>query len=954
MAASYVLSNRFCAFTFSADPTYGLVLTSWQRLGGHLWTNVDGRIWGVKVWDSTAPNAASTAFNSPATVTVAQTGKTLLVATWPSLATLGGDTLTATMTASLDEEQDWLKITLSVRWVGVPTRCSADIVDALFLSHALFQRPNDVAHMPFSYGHISRDPGTHLQFSAPPGTAFGFLGRNEWLWPSGAGWAMPGPWNYYETATKNGWMVWLEGGDDEFLSVRWESDGTNMEWDSHYEPPDHVVIGNRGQELAPPFTFCLRPMFVRNIHGWWDASNFYRQRYEATKPVGYVPQRAFRTDLTEFERRYAVWIDFSCQTTPHSLGDGLPGDMATMVRGLRYSLRAGKDLPIRGTIEAPSYNTDAPGEALNGDLASKVAALLADNVFLTAWVPGVLGPWGWDIRQWLTNERRWWSDFGGLHLLREDRKGYLAGDTEDTLNNYGTRYYRERQYSVISWDPGTLTATLATDPSADGFGPATGCGAVLERGTTTRLAIAAVAAIGSFTIQVTAAFANFAGNPLTPQAGDTVVLLQPYQAGDPGVAVGLMLCPHALAADPTVLANFVLQAGSGQELTYALCGRYYDLTSDVWQRQPTLFTGDRRLNWCYRDHNQIPGAAANNYRPHSRGGGKWLHQARRTLLLAIRDAFRAAQLSAGRRPYYTGAHEYLDQTVHDVIELGFHGLGDQSTWRDVSSVDPSVHKYLCVPSYAAVHSGRAWARSINQEMTSALAATGTGADDPLFRRYTAFFLAANWPYGMTPPTISFFENNAFGIPFIDILNDKTTMPAETRLIVALWRQIVMAEMQDADEFMHQGTMLAPAEIDYALTDTTTGLTGSNFSSATYDVLYDRAAFPRVVACPWLHRDGRVCLIGTNWSDTDAKWAGVLDTEGWGFGPPGSQELRRHPPHRTTGVQDRDTDCFFDTRLAKLVLNRVPRWSVFRVYFHPEPSAKRFVFLNSRRWARRAP
>jgi hypothetical protein len=145
----------------------------------------------------------------------------------------------------------------------------------------------------------------------------------------------------------------------------------------------------------------------------------------------------------------------------------------------------------------------------------------------------------------------------------------------------------------------------------------------------------------------------------------------------------------------------------------------------------------------------------------------------------------------------------------------------------------------------------------------------------------------------------------------------------------LWVQIVQAELSQADVYMHQGQMMNPAELDDEITDTTMGLAQSTFANDyhTYDVLYDRAAFPRVTHGCWRARDGSVMVVLANWTFRDARWGGVLDLAGFGFVTAGPPELRPISVRRTDAFGATSADVAFDRLTGRLVLANVAALSV---------------------------
>jgi hypothetical protein len=926
--ATYTLSNGLVSFAFVDDATFGFKFIAMLRTAQiHVWGNHDGRLWTATLFDAIAPQAGPVVLDPDrAHVTALQATAGKFEATWSDVPALGGDLLNVTFRARLEQNEDFLRCTLEASWSGGAARTALDAISVLPLAVPPFQRGDDAACMAMIGGILSRDPITHLRHAAAPNTPFGTLSRNEWFFPSGHGWSMP-LWGYYETRTKQGWMAWLEEFQGAPTAVLFESDGSDLVLRASEPQPDHVVAGNGGQPLGMTSTLCLRPLSIRTRHGWAEIGQLYRDRYEATEPIGFVPQRAFRKDLSEKERAASVFVDIEATGETHAPGDGKPGEVVSLLQRLRAGAGISLDVPMRGTVEGPSYNLDAPREAPNGDLAKKMLALPGLNVFLSVWYPNSLGPELWDLRQWIApastlSDRRWHTTWDVIHLLHESRSGFLDGDGDDTLLQERDRYYRERTYPVLSFTPPTRTVTVAGSPASDGFVGDTV--AILVRGTTLRLAQAQVEGFGPGMVLLAGLPTDSAGVERTPRAGDSLVVRQALHTTDP-----LLICPHAALQGEAYFAALRENVVAGIERNAHVCGRYVDAWTSVRERQPDDGLGLRRIPFCYRDHlawTQKDG----KFTSHPRGGGTWLGAAYRDFAAALRQSGRDSQSGNGREVCFFLATEFLDEYTHDLFDVGFTPVGTGRIWRNTDGVDPADHRYLAVPLYALVHAGRVVQRALNQEFSTALA--DPSKDRPELREFLAFCLASDWPYGMTAPTFSFFQSDT--IPMYDLFAESIYRPLgavsrDVRRVRDLWVQIVQAELRQAAVYMHEGQMMIPAELVDELTDTTTGMAQSTFANDyhTYDVLYDRADYPRVTHGCWRARDGSVMVVLSNWTFRDARWGGVLDLEGFGFDTAEPLEPRPVTVRRTDAFGAASADVAFDRLTGRLVLANVAALSV---------------------------
>src|SRR5262245_60794882 len=249
--ATYTLQNGAVSFAFVDDATVGFKFIGMLRLGqSHVWGNHDGRLWTATLFDALDPLGPRIALDPDrAHVTGLNATSSLLEVTWTNLPALGGDLLNVTFTARLAADEDFLRCTLAASWSGGATRAAVDAIGPLPLAVPPFHRGDDVACMAMLGGIVSRDPIEHLRFAAAPGKPFGQLDRNEWFFPSGHGWSMP-LWGYYETRTKQAWMLWFEQASGAPISVRFESDGADLTWRASEPQPDHVLAGNGGRALG--------------------------------------------------------------------------------------------------------------------------------------------------------------------------------------------------------------------------------------------------------------------------------------------------------------------------------------------------------------------------------------------------------------------------------------------------------------------------------------------------------------------------------------------------------------------------------------------------------------------------------------------------------------------------------------------------------------------------------
>ena len=371
-------------------------------------------------------------------------------------------------------------------------------------------------------------------------------------------------------------------------------------------------------------------------------------------------------------------------------------------------------------------------------------------------------------------------------------------------------------------------------------------------------------------------------------------------------------------------------------------GYYLDLYTDPTMPKPT----PGYQQFCYRDHSGWSAIDA-GYDPHPLGGGSWHQEAKHELLRSMKTVARERQEAAGRVPFFWLSAEDMDETTQWLVDYCWHVVASGDLWRNCDGFDPAIHGYLAVPLYAVVHAGRTRGRALLQEFSTALLENAAPYNDPALHRFMGYVLASEWPYGLTFPALSFWETNT--IPLRDPWDESRYQPAgpistTVRSLRDLWVQMVSAELRFARKYLRAGQFEAPAALDAARTDFTTGLADTVYSNQyfSYDVLYPRATTPRVTHGVWRADDGSVCVLLVNWTDTAARWAGTIDLAGCGLGEPGSGASRRIKVERLDSTGTPTETLEFDADTGDLELATVPAFTVTAVTLTIEPSKRRAI------------
>lgn len=929
--AAYVLGN----FRFVTDDISGLRLHSFTREGA-TWTNREFELWRAIVFDTTLNVTGATSMFHPVAeklTSVVVTGHSL-VATWSNMKVGGLDALNATLTLTLADSTDWLNASLSVEWVGTPTRYAIDSLCVLPLRIAPRNRGTDFAVVPTVFGILSEDPIRHLRYDPSIGGTQGlFRGkfRNVGWWPSGRDWST-GIFAYYETTEAQGFMVWNERWDLTLFTVCWQSDGENMVFEPYVPQPDNVLVGNNGRTLEAT-DFCLRAYQITNAHGWWDAGVFYKQRLIEKQPSWFQEIRTRRDDLSTYEKGPFVHLDLAL-----SSWTGSTSYLDTLIGQMKTGLGITDSTPVFAIGDIHNCNLIEPYEAEIGDARATLITLFGKNVFAGKWEPSNpdgaggaslgFGPRIWSKFIWSGDNKRWWSNLDMTGVLRGSRSGYLAGGGNDRLQQFdkAPMYYRERAYTVTNWDAGTKTATVSGTPSADGF-PATPLRAnVLPQGGGA-MGQAAVTSLGANTIVVTTLFTDGQGATVTPANGDTIEVM----TSEPGV-IG---CPHAMANSTALLSNMEANGMNGKFAVHRTCSTYVDTYDEPNHVTPVEF-----LETCYRDHSSWSKIDA-GYVRHPYGGGNWWATSKRQFFKALKDSVHSLQQATVGLKAYLMHCEDTSEVTNDIFDISWHTISSGQLWRSTAGIDPAIDKYKAIPLFATIHAGRVFCRATAQEFSTAALVNAAPYNDPELHKTMAYWLGIEWCYGQTLPMLSLFAHDTYGAAALNLWDDTLYVSGggaianEVKQIRDLWVQINHAELNWIQEYLRYGDFMPPGEVDFENTDWTIGRANTTYTTTyySYDILYDRARYPNVVHAVWRSQmDGSILVILTNWTSSVSSWAATLATEAF--------RSSQHPTTFSaavldyTGAQDGDTLLDFNPDTGAVLVQDIPAYSIKAVLLMP--------------------
>jgi hypothetical protein len=882
-ATTYVLENASARFTFKRDTVAGFRLVSMERLESGLpvstWAQADTDLWSATVFDCTQANPLQTSvvMPSPNNLSVESSTASAITILWAGNTIDGVDSFDVTMTLELRAGEDWLRCAIAFAWIGTPARYAIDSFRVLPLRIAPRDRGSDFAVLPNVTGILAQDPVETLRYnpgSGRPSATFGNFIWNAWTYPTGRG-APIGMWGYYSRAAREGWMVWTERWDRTPFSVLFQSDGANLLWQASVPCEDSIVVGNGGRALGIT-DFCLRPMQV-GYHGWASFGEHYRRRQQLVAPSILIPKRIDRIDLSSFERGPWLFLD-AVMAAYH----GSSAPVAALQMNARNAVRPGDPPPSFSVFEVLQQNIYLPFELEIGDLRSTLDLMFQQNSFGGVWQPGIIGPNPWDIHRWAGDELRWWTTNLVVDSFRQSRRGALEGGGSDRLvEQGGGAYYHERIYPVTGWNALTRTLSITGNPGADSGFVSTMVATLIPISGAARLATTRVQSLGNGQLVTTGNFADATGAAVIPQAGDQVAVWSAgseFQQFEVPFALDAY-CPDAMAHSSTLLARFVENATAAPFEKGHNCHSYLDV-----QTTPSIKQTFVAQEFCFRDHSGWAGIAP-GYQRHPLGGGRWYVEANHTLVKAHRDAARQRQFDLTGKVAFLLSGEDVDETMHDAIDFCWHGNGAGDLFRVMHGVDPTIHGCKAVPLYSVVHAGRVFGRALNHELsTVALASVspvglGPPKTDAVLHATMAYELA-EWVYGFTMPALStwFDDVNGSGLDFFDdaqYIENGGTVSNTVRQLRDQWVAVNRGLITFRD-YIPYGRFLPPAHVDVETSDTTTGYADSFYTGqyVSYDVLYDRAAFPKVLNSVWQSRvDSTLLIVLHNWTGDTARFAG---------------------------------------------------------------------------------
>jgi hypothetical protein len=550
--------------------------------------------------------------------------------------------------------------------------------------------------------------------------------------------------------------------------------------------------------------------------------------------------------------------------------------------------------------------------------------------------PGVWSAYRWDRNVGDSAELRWWQTNDEMGTMRMDRTGYLAGGGDDRLQSQSSGFYRQRIYPVTGYAAGPPRVVSVTGaPNTDGF-TGTLIAVIIPASASARIGRAPVSSLGAASVTVSSDFLDSLGATVTPVGGDTLAVFRDTSQMD-------AFCPEARINGSTYLTRLINNTSVGIQASWGACGNYLDTWSE-----PLLQSATRSC--CYRDHSTWSGIDP-GYTRHPYGGGDWYKIALREFLHQWKQRARTAQALTGRDPFFRVSGEDIDETVLDRIDWCWHPVSAGYLWR-VTKVggavaDPAIHKYKTIPLWSVVYPGRTMGRGLDNELSSIILEPVLYADDELIR-FFGYCLGVEWPYGITWPTLSLYEDSTIALKdwFDDTqyVSGGGLVPNKVKQIRDLWVQIMRAELNFLlDRGFRYGEMMPPAVVDIAATTTTTGMAQSTWTAGapnyqSYDTIYERTAFPRVTHSFWKAADGTLVGVFCNWSDTAGAWSGTIDTAAFGVGGPGSTGAKRMTVMRVDSTEAVDLDITFDGDTGVLSMGSVAAYSMAAVFFTPERSS----------------
>lgn len=980
------LHNSRVQFLFEEDGVGGCALKQFQRSGGPVWTNRERSLWKLVLFrpDIPAPQEAAgflelepvAADFSTAGVAFLPdgTGKELILS-WDVPAV--PDALTVTVTFILKDDEDQLRSTISVVWQGTPTRYALNSICLLPLQidPATKKSPlADYAVLPALWGALIRSPAETLLYNLEPyvvGDPKGvFLGRlnTRTDYPNGSGWSM-GCWGYYDSVDREGWMVHLEQHSGFYTIGLFQGNWRHMVWEFYTPQEDMITIGNPGRTLTFGYEVCLTPLELQTEDGWVEIGNRYRERLEATQPFFMVPRRPDRTDRSEMWKSPHIHVVPSISTSG-SVASIMTSDqlLGTLLADCRDALGLDLTTPFMGFGSYGSKNQWVAYEQrtrpeVKPDLA--IASARALNGFFGVHHPGPWYPHPWSIYKF-GSQLNAWGFYDGLNWLRVSYRGKLRGEGPDHREETDGSFYRERTYTVLSYDQATRRLTVVETLTPGEWG-------------TGSLSVDS-SPVG---IQVRMWFADHTGNNLGQVADPThqiklsahpVDHLGVTRIPQPGNKVHVWggvfqprECPHLLLnGSPEMLDNLIKQTWGGNWDLHKHIFFYADVYTRVGSgRSADAFTCcGSHASWAHKD----PG-----YQPHPQGGGSWWNASHREIFRRHREYARERHQALTGVSYVQTFSEYGDETFLGILDGAFHVGSSQTLFRalfqgehddklNITLSDHALGHYRMAPLFGVVHPGRMYGYAVINWMTNGLLVPNLGRYDSVaeqkVRQVVALAIGLEWPWGMVPPVMGLFSDPALqgDAAVLNLFDDAhweaghPLGPAheDVRTLRTFWLNVVTADLRWARAVMDRGVVVPRASlnpgttridlislgvldiVNYNLTQIGAQLsarisTAHGFSGIFLD---DRRDYPAIQHGIWRLGE-KVYVLLTNISKMEATWDATLEFSKLGLvqAPNSSIRIFQLTPKGNPGL----VGDFTDTAAITLTL---PGWSMTALLLTP--------------------
>lgn len=890
--AILTVTNGTASFTFDTGVATGIRLTSFTRGEGVSWTNDSTELFRLVVFDTTAgvSTATSTVLPAAAKLTSAAVVGQTLTAVYTGIVCGGGDLINVTVVATIPAGKDWLDVTVTAAWNGVPTVHALDSIEVLPLLVQAKNRTSDWAIIPNTDGILSEDPTTYLRYDPTGGKTGAPFGRNftnDWCYPSGRGIKHP-VFAYWSAVTREAWMTWLEQGDNAAISLRFEGDGSptyRMLYETNQPQENNMLVGNSSSTLGSNYHFCLRPFIGETDCVAGEVGRFYGDRRETLAPSWLPDKRPDNTNLSDIERANFVHCSLD-----HSFYSGSSSYITSYLTTLRTNLGLTDATPFFGTGYF-SGNVQNPYEVEILTDRAAIAAAYAAGFYLGPYTAGGFTPTHWSKYRWKGNQLRWWTNILDYQAYRLSRAGFYIGGADARAEEQSSDYYLNRTYPITAWNAGTKVLSITGDPTLVGFVPTRLTATIVPPLATSRLASAEVAnpaGLAAGSITTLSNFIDGAGNTVVPDATYTVVLSRSVNRFE-----ARQECLHALNHSAVAMAALKDATLGGRFAIMRASTAYLDTYTDPLHPQLQTYQ-----NHCYADH----GGWANidgGYTNHPAGGGTWYWNAKADFIDALVADVRARQVAHIGTASFQLDCEDVDETNLSRFDRGWHATATLYLWRDMRGEDQEANKYRGFPLSSYIDAGRTLRRAPLNGMTSALAIATHPSGGPSPRTDATlhasfgYYMGSEWAYGLLMPEFTLWSDDTNGTA-IDLYNNSIYASAggpvsnTVRSLRDFNRSMIVAETDGwILEYLRYGTLLP---LLTPRPDRCTFTTGMSYGSDSFyfdsQVVYRKASYPAVVHAPWRSRDGtKVGLILVNWTTSAANFATEipLNNSYWNFG-----------------------------------------------------------------------